>query len=61
MALKMLRDQRIQLLGSDCHNLTTRKPQMAAAVDTIRQHLGGDMLGRIQACQDLALSEPQVD
>ena len=47
MAMRMLRGDQIQLLGSDCHNLTDRKPNLGAAVERIRQKLGQDVLERI--------------
>lgn len=52
MALKMLRDDQIQLLGSDCHNLDSRPPMLGAAVQMIEEHLGKPVLDRILAYQD---------
>ena len=43
-ALKMLRDFRIHLLGSDCHNITSRKPELASARAVIQRKLGEDFL-----------------
>lgn len=40
MALRMLRSQQIQLLGSDCHDLELRPPNLGEAVDLICRHLG---------------------
>lgn len=37
LAMRMLQHQQIHLLGSDCHNLTTRKPNLGSAVEAIRQ------------------------
>lgn len=37
-ALRLLRQGRIHLLGSDCHDTTDRRPNLAEAVDTIRRH-----------------------
>lgn len=51
MALKMLKADQIQLLGSDCHNLTSRKPNLDAALERIRRKLGEEPLARIGACQ----------
>ena len=51
LALKLLRQDKIHLLGSDCHNLTTRPPQMAEAIEVIRQKLGEDVLDRIRGYQ----------
>lgn len=47
MALRMLKGDRIHLLGSDCHNLTDRKPNLGPAVEKIRSRLGEDVLRRI--------------
>ena len=52
MALKMLRGDQIQLLGSDCHNLNSRAPKLGAAVELIGQHLGDEILARICAYQE---------
>ena len=46
-ALKMLKEHRIHLLGTDTHNLTSRPPRMAEARETIRQALGQHVLERI--------------
>ena len=48
MAMRMLRADQIQLLGSDCHNLTDRQPNLRDAADRIRRKLGPDTLDRIR-------------
>ena len=40
MAMKMLKRDQIHLLGSDCHNLSSRKPNIGPAKDRIHQKLG---------------------
>ena len=55
MALKMLEKDQIQLLGSDCHNLSTRKPNLGAAVELIQNKLGQEALDRICNYQREAL------
>ena len=55
MALRMLREGRIHLLGSDCHNLSDRAPNLAAAEQIICRHLGQDGLDSIFACQQQVL------
>ena len=51
-ALRLLREGRIHLLGSDCHNTGSRAPHMAEAASRIQKHLGEaclrdmDALGR---------------
>ena len=47
LALRLLRGDQIQLLGSDCHNLTTRAPNLGVAGAVIRRKLGEEALARI--------------
>lgn len=42
--LNMLRNHQIHLLGSDCHNMTDRKPNLGAAVERITRILGADSI-----------------
>ena len=46
-ALQMLENGGIHLLGTDCHNLTTRTPNLHAAAQVIREKLGESALRRI--------------
>jgi protein-tyrosine phosphatase len=46
-ALRLLREDRIHLLGTDCHNMTSRPPQMDEALRVIRRRLGEEKLARI--------------
>lgn len=55
MALRMLKEDKIQLLGSDCHNLKTRLPNLGAAVDRIQSSLGEGVLDRIAEYQHFAV------
>lgn len=48
MAMRMLKADQIQLLGSDCHNMTSRKPNLGDAVELIRRRLGQELLDGIQ-------------
>lgn len=48
LAFRLLRGDKIHLLGSDCHNTTTRKPNMGPTLQKIRQKLGPDALRRIE-------------
>lgn len=57
MALRMLRNDQIHLLGSDCHNLTTRVPNLEAALQTIERHLGADPAERIARYQSEVLAD----
>lgn len=47
-AMKLLRQDRIQLLGSDCHNLTDRAPNLEGALQRIKRKLGAEALERIR-------------
>ena len=57
LALKLLRQDKIHLLGSDCHNLTTRPPLLGDAVEVIRKKLGEEPLERIRYYQKELLTE----
>lgn len=43
-ALKLLGEQRIHLIGSDCHGLTYRPPQIGKAIRYIRKKFGEEFL-----------------
>lgn len=51
MALRRLKNGEIHLLGSDCHNLTSRPPKLGGAVDIIRKKLGTEALAYISDYQ----------
>ena len=57
MALRLLREGKIQLLGSDCHNMEFRPPNLGQAVSLISRRLGPEMLEYVKACQDDLLQE----
>ena len=57
MAVKMLRDDQIHLLGSDCHNTTSRCPNLEDAVNRIDRHCGRTALGQIAFYQNLVLPD----
>lgn len=48
MAIGMLRMDQIQLLGSDCHNMTSRRPNLGPAQERIVAKLGPRALGRVR-------------
>ena len=56
MAMRMLKGDQIHLLGSDCHNLSSRKPNLGMAVQRIERKLGKTVLSRIQGYEDSILS-----
>ena len=43
-AMKLLKTGTVQLLGSDCHNLTTRSPNLGEAVKQLQQVRGMDRI-----------------
>jgi protein-tyrosine phosphatase len=47
MALRLLREDKIHLLGSDCHNLVSRAPNLGVALTKIEKKLGKDILKRV--------------
>ena len=47
MAVRMLKGDQIHLLGSDCHDLASRKPSLGEAVEVITDRLGRDALERV--------------
>ena len=55
MAMRMLKKGAIHLLGSDCHNLTDRKPDLGDALELIRRQLGAGALEHIRFHEKLAL------
>ncbi len=48
-ALRLLKEGRVHLLGTDTHNMLTRPPRIAEAVTIIRRHLGQACLDEIDA------------
>ncbi len=45
--MKMLKDGRIDILGSDCHNMTSRKPNISAARKEISKKISDNMLDKL--------------
>lgn len=50
-ALRMLARNQIHLLGSDCHNMSNRVPNLGGAQRVIAKHLPQDVLDRIRSYQ----------
>ena len=46
-AIRMLREERIHFLGSDAHNLSSRAPNLGAALALIERKLGPRALDRL--------------
>lgn len=47
-ALKLLNNGKIDFIGSDCHNMTTRPPKIAKAYNEIKKRFGQDFV--VQMC-----------
>ncbi len=54
-AIKLLKNNMVHLLGSDCHNLTTRVPNLDRAQQVIIEKAGGQTLNRLVEFQNLVL------
>ena len=48
LAMRMLKQGHIQLLGSDCHNAKERAPNLGEAIACIQKQIGDDMVERLQ-------------
>ncbi len=47
LALRLLKQGKVHVLGTDCHNLTTRAPDMIEAINKIEKRLGKEFLNII--------------
>lgn len=56
LALRMLKEKRIHLLGSDCHNTGARKPELGRAVEKIEKHMGASAMEQIGYYEKLVLA-----
>lgn len=52
MAIRMLRTGKIHVLGSDCHNLAYRRPNLGEAVQVIQNRLGAEVLDQIRQYEE---------
>lgn len=57
MALRMLKKNRIHLLGSDCHNLSSRHVNLGQTLERIQNRLGEDPVEEILRWQRYALRD----
>lgn len=60
-ALKMLQSGHIHLLGSDCHNMASRKPNLDQAVEQITQKLGREPIDGILTWESRIFSGEKPD
>lgn len=47
LVLKLLSENKIHLLGSDCHSMTERKPNLDSAIRIIEKKIGRSCIERI--------------
>ena len=52
MALRFLKKGQIHLLGSDCHDVTDRAPNLASAIQKIREQGGEACIAHLARCQN---------
>ena len=57
LALRMLKEKRIHLLGSDCHNCSTRKPELGRAIEKIEKYLGASALEHLRFYEETVLGK----
>lgn len=57
MALRMLKQGQIHLLGSDCHDLKSRPPELGKAAAVIEKKIGPEALERIRQYQEEIMME----
>lgn len=58
-AMRMLSSHQIHLLGSDCHNLTDRKPNLGQAIAMIRKKGGSDLMESILSTERMLFTEAE--
>ena len=56
-AVKLFRQGRVHVLGTDTHNLTTRGPHMDLALHTLEKRLGQDAVRQLKAGSDRLMGE----
>ena len=42
--MKLFKNERVHFIGSDCHNMTTRPPEIAKAYELISKKIGKDFV-----------------
>ena len=56
-ALKLLKKRGINIIGSDCHNMSVRKPNLGLAAEIIKEQLGEEYINRINLTEKEILSD----
>lgn len=57
LALRMLKKNGIHLLGSDCHNTSSRKPNLGEVTELIRKRLGEETVAAIRSHEKRILQD----
>lgn len=57
LAMRLLKRNRIHLLGSDCHRIASRSPNLGQALERIGKKLGEGPFDEIRACQKYVLRD----
>ena len=55
--LRMLRKGFVQVLGSDCHDMQLRPPNLGKAVEVVQRYAGMDVLHEIEVCSEKMISD----
>mgnify|MGYP003297610861 CR=1 FL=1 len=58
LAMKLLKEGKIHLLGSDCHNMGSRAPALDKALEAITKGLGESVIHRINKLEQQVFSGP---
>ena len=57
MALRLLKENKIHLLGSDCHNILDRKPNLGEAISYIKDNSSVKLLNKIKFYEHKVLTD----
>ena len=57
MAMRMLKRGQIHVLGSDCHNLTSRRQNLGEALQRIQKKFGQDAVDYIRTCESVIFKD----
>lgn len=61
MSYALIKKQQVQLLGSDCHNITTRPPIFDAAIQKIRHRFGEGYVNELIKTSYDVLKDKKID
>ena len=61
MAMKLLKTGHVHLIGSDCHGLETRRPNVKEAAEKIERKLGRETLSRISDLEEKIFNQMDLN